>query len=429
MTAPSGRTVELESGVIEAFSDGRFLRATGIPYARAGRGASPVPLTVALPQRSVACPQPRELDTEALLGFDPIASLPQDEDCLRLSVTAPADAAPGERLPVMVWVHGGGYRTGAGDSAVYDPSALVAEGRVVFVAVTYRLGAFGFLRTAAGQPANLGLLDVQEALRWVQRNITAFGGDPAAVTLFGQSSGADLIAKLMTLEEAPHLAARVILQSAPLGIAARPAGLDDALAAVGDDVLARVDAGDLDGGYALIDAAARPYGLAGLMPFSAEFGQAPLASEPQATAAALAQAARFDVLIGFTAEETRFFLPQLREADARLRWPVLGALLSRIVVRVTSRRVYERANRRYARALASAGARVTGYVLQASRGRGPIGAGHTIDLGLLFPLPGRTEQELHDGETMRAAWIEFARTGRIGPSEQRRRLLRNKVVG
>lgn len=111
------------------------------------------------------------------------------EDCLTLNVHAPA--APG-RYPVMVWLHGGAYVSGAG--FIYDPQALVRRG-VVVVTVNYRVGVFGYMATPAlsaeqgGHSGNYGLLDQQSALRWVQRHIAQFQGDPRNVTVFGQSTG------------------------------------------------------------------------------------------------------------------------------------------------------------------------------------------------------------------------------------------------
>ncbi|GAA2208328.1 carboxylesterase family protein [Nonomuraea monospora] len=120
------------------------------------------------------------------------------EDCLYLNVTVPRRAG---RLPVMVWVHGGGNLTG--DSALYDGAKLAVEGGVVVVTVNYRLGVLGWLAHPAleagerYQSGNYGLLDQQAALRWVRRNIAAFGGDPGNVTLFGESAGgADTCANL-----------------------------------------------------------------------------------------------------------------------------------------------------------------------------------------------------------------------------------------
>ncbi|NDU71987.1 carboxylesterase family protein [Actinomadura sp. DSM 109109] len=118
-----------------------------------------------------------------------------EEDCLYLNVTTPANAPRRGKLPVMVWVHGGGNTTGT--ASIYKAEALAAEG-VVVVTANYRLGAFGWLahpslETGADrryQTGNYGLLDQQAALRWVRRNAEAFGGDPGNVTLFGESAGA-----------------------------------------------------------------------------------------------------------------------------------------------------------------------------------------------------------------------------------------------
>lgn len=113
------------------------------------------------------------------------------EDCLYLNVTTPRRAG---RLPVMVWLHGGGNVNG--NSALYDGAKLAVDGGVVVVTVNYRLGVLGWLAHSAleagerYQSGNYGLLDQQAALRWVRRNIAAFGGDPGNVTLFGESAGA-----------------------------------------------------------------------------------------------------------------------------------------------------------------------------------------------------------------------------------------------
>ncbi|KAK0144235.1 Pyrethroid hydrolase Ces2e [Merluccius polli] len=110
------------------------------------------------------------------------------EDCLYLNVFAPGKAAPGTNLPVMVWIHGGGFAGGC--AATYDTSGLAAYQDVVVVVIQYRLGLLGFLSSGdEAIPGNLGLLDQVEALRWVQQNIHHFGGDPGLVTIFGESAG------------------------------------------------------------------------------------------------------------------------------------------------------------------------------------------------------------------------------------------------
>lgn len=134
----------------------------------------------------------------------------RDPDYLTVDVWTPrADTA--RRHPVMVFVHGGGFVSGATRSPLYDGSAFARDG-VVLVTVTYRLGITGFL-DIAGAPRNRGLLDVLAALRWVRDNIAPFGGDPDNVTLFGQSAGATITAGVLAESQAPQLIRRAIIQS------------------------------------------------------------------------------------------------------------------------------------------------------------------------------------------------------------------------
>lgn len=140
------------------------------------------------------------------------------EDCLYLNVWAPVEA-PAEKLPVMVWIHGGGLTRGSGTRAGYDGNALVRKG-VVVVTINYRLGIFGYLahpglsaESEHGVSGNYGLLDQVAALEWVQRNISKFGGDPGRVTIFGESAGAASVCLLMATPLAEGLFHRAIGQS------------------------------------------------------------------------------------------------------------------------------------------------------------------------------------------------------------------------
>jgi para-nitrobenzyl esterase len=124
------------------------------------------------------------------------------EDCLYLNVWTPAKG-PGERLPVMVWIHGGGFNFGSSSLPEYDGRNLAGKG-VVVVTLNYRLGPLGFLvhpllsrESPEGTSGNYALLDQIAALKWVQRNITAFGGNPDRVTIFGQSAGSRSVSLLM----------------------------------------------------------------------------------------------------------------------------------------------------------------------------------------------------------------------------------------
>jgi para-nitrobenzyl esterase len=144
--------------------------------------------------------------------------LPESEDCLSLNVWSP-NTAPGTKLPVMVWIYGGAFRGGGSAMSIYDGMELAQHG-VVVVTLNYRLGWFGFLdlpTLAAEHPdephGNYGLLDQIVALKWVQANITAFGGDPSNVTIFGESAGGMSVNDLMVSPLSRGLFTKAISES------------------------------------------------------------------------------------------------------------------------------------------------------------------------------------------------------------------------
>ncbi len=213
--------VETSLGAVRGFEDQGVRVHRAIPFA-----APPVgPLRFAAPQPASpwsgerdglrfgpAPPQPVDglSRTLGLLGPE----LETDEDCLTLNVHAPAAAlADGDARPVMVWLHGGAFLTGASSGPVYDGRALARAGDVVVVTLNYRVGALGFL-ALEGAPANRGLLDQIAALRFIRDEIHAFGGDPARVTVFGESAGAGSLCCLLAMPAARGLFHRAIVQSA-----------------------------------------------------------------------------------------------------------------------------------------------------------------------------------------------------------------------
>jgi para-nitrobenzyl esterase len=133
----------------------------------------------------------------------------QGPDCLNLNIWTPSPGAG--KLPVMVWIHGGGYIAGGGAAPAHDGYAWARDG-VVYVSINYRLNLDGFMYLG-GDTANLGLQDAVAALRWVHENISAFGGDPGNVTIFGQSGGAVSVMNLLAMPSAAGLFRRAISQS------------------------------------------------------------------------------------------------------------------------------------------------------------------------------------------------------------------------
>ncbi|MFK7602904.1 carboxylesterase/lipase family protein [Deinococcus sp. SM5_A1] len=193
-------TVQTEGGAVvgQQSSVRTFL---GIPYAAPPVGElrwkPPQPAAAWNTPRDASkfggkCPQ-KVIALFALPGETP-GDIQGQEDCLYLNVYAPKGSTSASNLPVMVWIHGGSYITGSSDS--YDGTVLAEKNNMLVVTLNYRLGALGWLSLPAlgtedggGQSGNYGLMDQQAALKWVKTNIAAFGGDPAKVTIAGESAG------------------------------------------------------------------------------------------------------------------------------------------------------------------------------------------------------------------------------------------------
>lgn len=405
-----------------------MLRATGIRYAVADRFAAPRPApdhheVFAATTWSPVCPQVRSEFLEQAFGGG-MGDRRSDEHCQYLSITMPPDAAPGHDLPVMVWIHGGSYLYYGGDIAIMDPAPLVREQRVIVVTVTYRLGLFGFLGDGADRPGNLGLLDQIEALRWVQRNIAAFGGDPRNVTAFGQSAGGDAIAHLMASPGAPALFRRAIIQSAPLGIAWGREAMYAAMSQAAREVTVDMPTEEVLELQTRAAAAAAPYRLLAAMPFGTQYGHEPLPAEKAVEAAWEAVASDIDVLIGHTSEEAMLFVPRMPALRRLRRVPILGGLASRFIAAMVTRKAYGQASESFADRHARAGGRAWRYLITWSPPGSEFGAAHAIDLPLLFgdesawqhaEILGRATWDAVTAEArqVRQLWADFARDGEL----------------
>lgn len=219
---PEGPLVEAPAGPIRGVEDGGLEVYKGIPFAAAPVGdlrwRPPVPAPVFESEFDAgefgpACMQyradPASIYAENLKKVS--------EDCLSLNIWRPKDA---KDAPVFVWIYGGSLRSGANSLSMYDGAALAARG-VIVVSINYRLGVLGYMahpelsaESPEGVSGNYGLLDQIEALRWIQKNIAAFGGDPDNVTVAGESAGALSVMYLMASPLARGLFHKAIAQSA-----------------------------------------------------------------------------------------------------------------------------------------------------------------------------------------------------------------------
>lgn len=383
------------------------------------------------------------------------------EDCLFLNVWTP-DIGPDEPLPVMVWIHGGGFEMGSGSSPLYDGTSFARDG-IVLVTLNYRMGAFGFLELGgldadrAGS-GNVGLLDQIAALEWVRDHIAAFGGDPGSVTVFGQSAGAMSLSLLLAAPRASGLFHRAIAQSgaaaAARTVTAAQADTEEFLAAAGLadlDALLAAEPATLLAAHATMAAArvADPEAVIertgsplAFLSFRPVADDVVLPSDPLAAIAG-GSAAGVSLVIGTTAEEWKLFAmaspPPTDEAALRRRFELVVAdadaalatyrdalpgasaaelecaLITDLVFRIPAVRLADAQGEH---------AEVFQYLWRwaSPAWGGLIGASHAIELPFVFDLV--EDQRLHvfvgpeaPKELARAtheAWVAFARTGRPG---------------
>lgn len=202
----------------------------GIRYATAGRWEFPIPVThwdgvYDATQYGACCYQPRAFYDEAAAPgkafyyneFRKGETYTYSEDCLFLNIWTPADAAPGDRLPVIFYIHGGGFTGGCGHEKHFDGPVWPTKGCVA-VTINYRLGPMGFvclpaLADEAGSTGNYAFLDQLAALQWVRANIAAFGGDANNITIMGQSAGAMSVQQLVLSPITRGLFSKAVMSS------------------------------------------------------------------------------------------------------------------------------------------------------------------------------------------------------------------------
>jgi para-nitrobenzyl esterase len=264
---------------------------------------------------------------------------PMGEDCLSLNVVAP-EVAGCQPLPVMVFIHGGGYILGSSATPLYDGAALARRG-CVYVSVNYRLGALGCLDLSSLSTSetpidsNLYLRDLVLALRWVRENIAVFGGDPDNVTVFGQSAGAHAVAALLAVPDAEGLFSHAIAESPASGMVRSP----EIAAKFADRFADLLGARRQDAAHALMTSSPAALvaaqnrlidqgvqNMLGAFPIGPAFGDDVLPLDP-VEAMRRGAAHRVPLIVGTTADEGRLFtrfLPLLPTSE-----PDIEALLAR----------------------------------------------------------------------------------------------------
>ncbi|MGN8554008.1 UNVERIFIED_CONTAM: carboxylesterase family protein [Microbacterium sp. SLM126] len=349
---PDSPVLSLSSGLVRGASEGGIDKYLGIPYAAPPVGehrfrapAAPAHWEGERDAAAFGATAPQAAYPPALAPYLPTVEVAGD-DFLTVNVWTPSDRADRGPMPVLVFVHGGALSRGSAALTGYDGASFARHG-IVYVSVQYRLGQEGFA-VLDDAPKNLGVLDQEAALRWVRREIAAFGGDPARVTAMGQSAGANTLTALLALPHAGELFDRAILQSGPL-VAQPPKKASRMTRAIAKrldvaptrDGFAGVAADDLVAAQTEVAAGGSPLGRGPTVALVIDGETVP----ENPLDALLAGAGRgIPVLIGSTSEEYRL-------------WFVPGGAIDRITAATLS--------------LARMAARVPKRVLEAHRRRSP----------------------------------------------------------
>ena len=364
----------------------------------------------------------------------PGASCEKDvEDCLYLNVTTPAGARPGQRLPVMVWIHGGAFVVGTSlgaFGAVHDGAEFARKG-VITVTLNYRLGHAGWFAHPALDKqapfANYGLMDQIAALKWVNANIASFGGDPGNVTVFGESAGGISVLYLMLAPDA-----RGLFQKA-IGESSFPRHEPFSLAKAEADGVKAAQAAGVEGTDAAAAEALRRLPLAKL-PYAGGFTER---AQPIADGRLIASGitegfaahrqAKVPLIVGGNSDEASLFRPtpaQLDALPAARRAAVTAAYdpdgtgdKVRIVHQMVTDNYMTEPDRNMARIESKAGAPVWVYyfafVPEALKAREAEGAPHTAEIRYVFGGPRQrfTAEDEPVSKAMNAYWATFARSG------------------
>lgn len=420
----STQTLKTSFGEILAVKDNGVVKAKHIRYAYSERFKKPVAVQhlqkqAIFPERTPVCPQNISPLLEKMIGETNPDHFEMDESPQYLSVFSPENCSENEKLPVIVWIHGGSYEIGCGDIPTADPTDWVKEQRVIVVTVSYRLGIFGFLGSTEQRPPNLGLFDMIEALKWIKTYISDFGGDAENITLFGQSSGGDAIAHLMISEGTENLFQRVIIHSAPLGLRKNRQKMLAEFFRKTENYTAKTKLSEIIDNYSNFSPSFSKYGLKAAMRFGTQYGFSPLPEESDAEDQWKKSAKMIDVLIGINDEETAFYLKASEKLNRFLPKRIMNK-----AIRVTTETIYGRPAKAFAENLAQAGGNVYLFRLYSRFSDHPFGAAHAIDLPFVFGnrsawentgiLKNMSWEYIHEnGQKLRNLWAGFARTGKV----------------
>ena len=346
-----------------------------------------------------------------------------DEACLHVSVFSPSltHSKEDDLIAVMVFLHGGGYSSGAGDLDCYSGASLASKG-VVVVNISHRLGIFGYQPIEGIAPPNLGLLDQIAALRWVHDNIEFFGGDPKRVCLFGESAGADSIFCLLGSDGVEGLFHRAILQSTPWAFRYMDhhnrQDMVRSLSSMGADLLpGNYDTASIEellSVQQMLMIAATSFPTA-VIPFAPILGYSPLPEKSEFDGRLEAAIRNVPMFIGYTKDEGQAFEGMFNQMR-----PVPEIPAKTTVPGFISKNWFQNPAEQFFQRIMDAGGHPWFYQFNLAPDQSQFGAIHTIDMPFLLGtwndwkkapmMSGRNAQELVErvGPEVKNLWVAFA---------------------
>ncbi|MBO7702986.1 MAG: carboxylesterase family protein [Solobacterium sp.] len=422
------RIFRCKAGSFTGYETERCIHISGIRYAESERFTAPKPYRYGEGVHACTSPAPfcfqRRSRLEQSLSGLSYETRAQEESCQYLSITMPKEAKG--PLPVMVWFHGGSYRSGGCDSPVYDRELLASEQNVMVIGVNYRLGVFGFVKDREGHFFNGGLLDAIEAVRWVKENCAVFGGDPDSITVFGQSAGADLVRSLLLSDGTEGLFRRAIIMSAPFGAMENRQEMELRVLAELNTYPMDAPAEKLKQAEEAILSHVVEKGNPKYLVFAPHYGIDPLPKRSEIPERIKERAGNTDLLIGCTSREVSVYGSDKRWFQV-IDQLVPAKQVTEYLIRKMSDSIFADGSREFARMWSEAGGVTYYYTFEWIENHSVIGAGHTIDLLPLFGgkqaegrvnAMGLTAEEIEEkGKPMRNVWAEFARSGMVHETE------------
>ncbi len=453
-TPPEGELPAAASSVELATPSGPILGVSldglsiykGIPYAEPPERFAP-PQTVIPWTETLDCTEfgPTAIQARTYEGLE------MSEDCLTLNIWTPAQSAD-EKLPVYIWIHGGGFAQGAGSEPTYDGSNFAKDG-IVFVSINYRLNALGFLATQEtfnqyGTTGNWGILDQIKALEWVQQNISAFGGDPGNVTVGGESAGSYSTSMLIQSPLAEGLFQRAIMESGSIlgvpGNSQYAKGNLERSIAMGQELAFTFNAKDDQEGLGRLRAADAKIFMQ-MSPLHMDFTMIPsfmmtpvfdghVVPEDIYGELTAGNINNVDLLWGFNADEGSVFIPGDKNEEQyqmliskMFGYDNLDAVLERFPVNdqnsatarcreILAHGMFSSVMKTYGDALANNGNQVYAYYfsyVSPANAENGMGAHHGSEIAYAFGNlpPDATPEQRALSDELHARWVNFIKTG------------------